>query len=224
MPENRILVTIDGPAGSGKTTLATHLAELLDICYLDTGAMYRAIAHRMGEKAWTRNEEELRGELAGFFFDLRPREEGCELLLNDLPLPEEIRSERVGLWASHLGKLASVREHLLQEQRRIGARVSLVVEGRDMGSVVFPWADRKFFVWADPGERAGRRFRQLRERGEEADLEALTEEMRVRDHQDSTRSLAPLQPAPDSVRIDTTDRSIQEVLEEMLEHVGMRPS
>jgi cytidylate kinase len=161
----------------------------------------------------------LRDELSDLVFAMRSREQGCELLLNGSPLPADIRAERVGLWASHLGKLSIVRERLKEEQRRIGAAVSLVAEGRDMGSVVFPWADRKFFVWADPAERAERRFRQLRESGGEPDLRILTEEMRQRDEQDSTRSLAPLKPAPDAIRIDTTDLEVREILDRMLEHI-----
>ncbi|WP_051434614.1 (d)CMP kinase [Desulfonatronum lacustre] len=209
--EQPLVVTLDGPAGSGKTTVARMVADGLGIAYLDSGAMFRAFALRLGAQSWTWSEEVLRERLAGLEFTLRGQGGQAALFLNGEPLGEEIRREEVGMWASNLAKVGMVREILKQAQQRLGAGTSLVAEGRDMGSVVFPRARYKFFLDAAPEERARRRWLQLKEMGVEEDLDALIANLRHRDDQDRNRSIAPLKPADDAVIIDTAGLTPGEV-------------
>ena len=222
--EQPLVVTLDGPAGSGKTTVARMVADRLGIAYLDSGAMFRAFALRLGARSWTWSEEVLRDRLDGLEFTLRGRGGQSVLLLNGEPLGEEIRREEVGMWASNLAKVGVVREILKQAQQRLGAGTSLVAEGRDMGSVVFPQARYKFFLDATPEERARRRWLQLKEMGVEEDLDALIANLRQRDEQDRNRPIAPLKPADDAVIIDTAGLTPSEVVEKIVEIVSDAPT
>ena len=208
-----LIVTLDGPAGSGKTTVAKKVADRLDIAYLDSGAMFRAFALRLGAQSWTWSEDELRNGLTGLEFDLQGRGGKSVLLFDGMPLGAEIRQEEVGMWASNLARLDVVREILKQAQQRLGVGTSLVAEGRDMGSIVFPQARYKFFLEAAPEERARRRWLQLKEMGVDEDLDVLTDNLRKRDDQDRNRTIAPLRPAEDAVILDTTGQSPDEVVE-----------
>lgn len=222
MGEPPLIVTLDGPAGSGKTTVARMLAERLGIAYLDSGAMFRAAALHLGAQSETWGEEELEAGLSGLRFGLDSRAEDSRLLLGGQPLDQAIRREDLGMLASHLAKNVLVRKHLKAAQQMLGAQTSLVAEGRDMGTVVFPRARHKFFLDAKPEERALRRFRQLGEMGVQADLSELTEHMRLRDEQDRGRALAPLRPSEDAVIIDTTGMDAREVAETIAERVLAR--
>jgi len=213
------IVTLDGPAGVGKTTLATTLAERLGIAYLDTGAMFRSVALSFGEGAWERSVDQLVPELNRLDFDLEGVGRHSELLLNGYPLSSQIRSEEVGLWASHLGRIPVVRDFLRRNQQAIGRMVSLVAEGRDMGSVVFPDAHHKFFLDASIDVRAKRRYSQLKSMGMEEDLERIRAQIRIRDDQDRNRVVAPLKPAPDAVIVDTSALDVDRVLEKILAHI-----
>lgn len=201
---SRIIVTLDGPAGVGKSSMAKALSEALGIPYLDTGAMFRGVAWKLGPGAWDWDAARLRAALAGLRFELRGSGADSGLSLDGVPLGDEIRTEQVGMWASNVARLPVVREFLKAAQRAVGERSSLVAEGRDMGSVVFPHATVKFFLDADVRERARRRCEQLREMGEPADLEALAASIAARDEQDRNRAVAPLRPAEDAVLVDTT--------------------
>lgn len=211
-----IIVTLDGPAGVGKTTLAMTLADRLGIAYLDTGAMFRAVALTMGDGAWERSVDQLVPELNRLDFDLEGMGKSSELLLNGYPLSPDIRSEEVGLWASHLGRIPVIRDFLRRNQQAIGRMTSLVAEGRDMGSVVFPGARHKFFLDASIDVRAKRRFVQLKAMGMEEDLERIRAQMRIRDDQDRNRLVAPLKPAADAQIIDTSALDADRVLEKIL--------
>jgi len=149
-PKEPLIVTLDGPAGVGKSTLASRLAGELGIAFLDTGAMFRAVAYALGEGAWDWNQGILQQKLGDFDFSLRGSGKDTELLLNGQPLPEEIRSETVGRWASLLAVVPSVRASMKMAQIFLGQTTSLVAEGRDMGTVVFPNATRKFFLGCRP--------------------------------------------------------------------------
>ncbi|SDB55258.1 cytidylate kinase [Desulfonatronum thiosulfatophilum] len=219
-----LIVTLDGPAGSGKTTVAKMVAARLGIAYLDTGAMFRAFALHLGPQSWTRSEADLRNGLAGLGFAVKGRGEESALLLNGEPLGAEIRQEEVGMWASNLARLDVVREILKQAQQRLGAETPLVAEGRDMGSVVFPQAKFKFFLEAAPEERARRRWLQLKEMGVEEDLDALAENLRRRDDQDRNRTIAPLKPAADAVIIDTAGLTPEAVAERIVQIVARLPA
>lgn len=214
-----LIVTLDGPAGSGKTTVARMVADRLGIAYLDSGAMFRAFALRLGAQSWAWSEDVLRQRLVGLDFALQGRGGEAELFLNGEPLGQEIRREEVGMWASNLAKSGVVREILKQAQQRLGAGTALVAEGRDMGSVVFPRARYKFFLDAALEERARRRWLQLKEMGVNEDLDALIANLRQRDDQDRNRAIAPLMPADDAVIIDTAGLTPEQVVDVVVEKV-----
>lgn len=216
----RLVVTIDGPSGVGKTTLAGRLAARLGVARLDTGAMYRACAWTLGDKLMELAPEERAKRLAGLAFDLRGAGDATELTLNGKPLPPEIRGEAVGLLASNAATLPEVRAFQKAAQQALGREHDLVAEGRDMGTNVFPQAARKFFLDASPEVRAARRVEQLTVLGLPADLAEITTQMRERDTQDRTRALNPLRPADDALVIDTSRRGVDEVLAMMLEALG----
>lgn len=227
LPGQPLIVTLDGPAGSGKTTVARMVAHRLGIAYLDSGAMFRAVALRLGAHSWTWSGDVLRERLTGLEFALCGQDgQGgqASLFLNGKPLGEEIRREEVGMWASNLAQVEVVREILKQAQQRLGAETSLVAEGRDMGSVVFPRARFKFFLDAAPEERAKRRWLQLREMGVEENLDALIANLRQRDEQDRNRAIAPLKPARDAVIIETASLTPGEVAERIVGIVTIAPA
>jgi cytidylate kinase len=218
-----LVVTLDGAAGTGKTSLARSLASILGIKYLDTGAMYRSIALRLGENAWSQPTEWLDQRLVGLRFSLSGSGGDTRLYLDGEPVEEAIRREDVGMWASTLARLSVVRKHLTRCQQELGSSFSLVAEGRDMGSVVFPWARFKYFLQADTEERARRRLAQMREEyGREAELEDIRRDLLKRDEQDTERAVAPLSAAEDAVRIDTTDKDFDEVLRRILDDMQSR--
>ena len=217
------IITLDGPAGVGKSTLAKRLATLLSIPYLDTGAMFRTIALRLGPGAEQLPEDELRTRCNGFRFRLQGAGEGTVLLCNEVPVGREIRTEEVGRLASRLATSTVVRECLKAAQRSLG-ETGLVAEGRDMGTVVFPAARFKFFLDARPEVRGLRRFEELRAKGEPADLTEITEMIRQRDDMDRNRPIAPLKPAADAKIVDTSDLDIEGVLNVLINTVIGSPA
>ncbi|WP_247648479.1 (d)CMP kinase [Pseudodesulfovibrio sp. zrk46] len=213
---HNLIVTIDGPAGVGKSTMAKRLARELGIPYLDTGAMFRSIAWKLGEGAWEWDESRIEAALAEFDYTLSGIGEESILSLNGTPIGDEIRTEQVGMWASNVATLPVVRSFLKTAQQSLGARFSLVAEGRDMGTVIFPDAPNKFFLDASVEERANRRCHQLERLGKPADLEELKEQIAKRDHQDRNRAVAPLKAADDATTIDTTELSKDQVFEALV--------
>ncbi len=197
------IVTLDGPAGVGKTTLARRVADALGLAYLDTGAMFRATALALGDGAAQLPDAALQTRLDALAFTLSGAGSASVLALNGAPIGDEIRTERVGMMASNIATLPTVRTFLARAQQAVGHATSLVVEGRDMGTVVFPKAAHKIFLDAAPEIRARRRCIQLSELGRPCDLAAVTEQIRARDDQDRNRATAPLRPAEDAVIIDT---------------------
>jgi len=214
-----LVVTIDGPAGAGKTSIARRAAGALGLAYLDTGAMFRALALRLGEGGHLLPEAAIAAKLAALSFGLSGRGEATSLLVDGEPLPAEARTERVGGWASNVAMLPVVRRHLLEAQRRLGRETALLAEGRDMGTVVFPEAPCKFFLDASAEVRARRRELQLAALGKPADYATILDAIKRRDHQDRTRAAAPLVPAPDAVVIDTSAMTEDAVLARLLEIV-----
>jgi cytidylate kinase len=216
---NKIIV-IDGPAGSGKSTVSRLLAKELDLLYLDTGAMYRAVALQAQRKGINPSEEKNLGELCRSL-QLNFRKEGAhtKLYLGDEDISLAIRSPDMDMLSSRISALGEVRAAMTQLQREIGKNGGLVAEGRDMGTVVFPDADHKIFLTATPQVRAERRYEERIARGEFVEKEDVERELRERDHQDETRSNAPLHPAKDAKVIDTTTLNLDEVFEIILLYI-----
>ena len=217
-----LVITLDGPAGVGKTTLAKRVAGALSVAYLDTGAMFRAAAMQLGEGASSMPEERLAAELAAIDFSLAGSGADSRVVMNGRVLGDEIRTEQVGMLASDVAVIPAVRHALKDAQRIIGRSQSLVAEGRDMGTVVFPDATAKFFLDAAPDVRAERRVKQLREMGAEADYEEVLANVITRDAQDRGRAVAPLAPAEDAHVIDTGKLDVDGVFQAIMNKVEAR--
>jgi cytidylate kinase len=218
MPSSPFIVTLDGPAGAGKSTPARKLAAALDIPYLDSGAMFRRLALELRGNADI-NERELREACAGLHFTLGAAKGESRLLCNGVPVGDEVRSEKVSLWASRIAGHPVGRGVLEEAQRAVAAHSSLVAEGRDMGTVVFPDARWKFFLDASPEVRARRRLKELESLGERHELTELVAGIRERDARDRERSLAPLRPAEDALSVDTSDLDAEGVLAVLMAHI-----
>jgi len=214
------IITIDGPAGAGKSTVSKMLARKLNFLYLDTGAMYRAVA-LLAQREGVEPDDEggLEKLCQKLEISFREDREGQRVICQGEDVTEGIRDPEIGWMASTVSMKRPVREALVRMQRKIGSREKIVAEGRDTGTVVFPRAKYKFFLNADPQERARRRFRELEARGLTVDLEEIKKEMKERDEQDSSRQLAPLRPAEDARMIDSTGLTAEEVVERMLEMI-----
>lgn len=215
------VVTIDGPAGVGKTTLAKRMADSLNVSYLDTGAMFRCWALKLGAGADKLDEAILRERCTAWPFTMTGTGSGTTLVCDGQPVRGEVRTEQVGMLAARLATVPVVRDLLKEAQQAIGASTPLVVEGRDMGTVVFPQARFKFFLDATPEVRAMRRLRELEQRGEKPQLSELTDQIRQRDSLDRNRAVAPLRPAADAVLVDTSQLDIEGVLGVMMHHIAV---
>lgn len=214
------IITIDGPAGVGKTTVARMAADNLSIPYLDTGAMYRCAALELGEDGLNLPDAELRAASQALEFSLKGAGAGSMLLCGGSAPGGAIRTEAVAALASRLAARAPLREALAEAQRKIGSSGPLVAEGRDMGTVIFPDAAFKFFLTATPEARAERRWREFPDSGES--LEEICLKIRERDARDAQRAVSPLKPAPGAIIIDTGSRDACQVLAEIMAHVSAR--
>jgi cytidylate kinase len=216
-----IVVAIDGPAGAGKSTIAKAVAERLGFVYIDTGAMYRAVALWAYEAGVTADDahklEQLAREAAIVFEPGTPR-----VYLNGTEVTEQIRTPEVSALASKVSAVPAVRRVLVDKQRELGTGASVVMEGRDIGTVVFPDAQVKIFLDAPASVRAGRRVLQLETAGRSADMDSTAREITERDARDRTRAEAPLVQAPDAVYIDSDGLSVPEVVEAVLKVVRDR--
>jgi cytidylate kinase len=208
----KLLITIDGPAGAGKTTVSRQLAKRLGYTYIDTGALYRAVAYEAHARGISADDDDGLEQLCrGLEITFERREAGLRLICNLADITDHIRTPEITMLASAVSARSVVRNYLLSLQRDLGKKKAVVFEGRDMGTVVFPQADVKFFLSASTDTRALRRYKEM------ADATAIT-----RDHNDSTRELAPLKPADDAIRIDSNDLSIQQVVDKMIAYVQKR--
>jgi len=221
--EKRKIVTIDGPSGVGKSTLSRKVAAALGYTYLDTGAMYRAVALFLQRLQIDLGDEQAVGSaLTGIKLQLLPaeREDGdVGVMVNGEDVSSAIRTPEAGMRASLVSAIPAVRKRLTEMQQALGRQGKIVAEGRDTGTVVFPDARWKFYLEADLEERARRRVTQLRSAGQEVDAQELLAMIVKRDRDDQERALAPLQKADDAFSIDTTSLDIDEVCTKMLEVV-----
>ena len=223
-----MIITIDGPAGSGKSTTARAVADRLDVLYLDTGAMYRAVALAFARADAAATPEAAAALVPDLRIDVGHASDGSmRVRLDGEDVTAAIRTPAVGAMTSEISALRVVREKLVAEQRRVGrARVAdaggVVLDGRDTGTVVFPDAGLKIFMTADLDTRARRRQAQYAEKGRDVPLEAVRDEVRARDHRDRTRALGPLKKAPDAVVLDTTTRSFEEQVRFIVRHARGR--
>jgi len=208
----KLIIAIDGPVGSGKSTLARRVAALLGYIYIDTGAMYRAIALKALRKSVPLNAGEKLAALAGeTHIDLRARDGAQQVLLDGEDVTAAIRTPEVAQAASKAAVVQGVRKVLVAEQRRAGQNGGVVMEGRDIGSVVFPDAELKIFLSASPEVRAERRWREHQQKGEAIDLARTLEEIHERDRRDQERTSSPLVRAKDAVVVDSTAMEPEEV-------------
>ena len=204
-------VAIDGPAGAGKSTIARRLAAELGYIYVDTGALYRAIGYvALSRGVDVRDEAAIQGLLAGLTVDLRFVDTEQRVFLGEVDVTSKIRTEAVSMAASAVSALPSVRAFLLDLQRDIAMNNNVVMDGRDIATVVLPGADVKIFLTASAEERARRRYEELIEKGASADYQAVLEDLRKRDYDDSHREIAPLRPAEGAILVDTTGNTLEE--------------
>lgn len=219
------VITIDGPSGSGKGTVAGLLAQRLGWCLLDSGALYRLLAFAARNHGVDLTNEEAMKVLAAHLdvqFVAVADGQGQRIILEGEEVTDAIRNEQIGAGASQVAALPAVREALLQRQRAFLEMPGLVADGRDMGTVVFPEAPLKVFLTASAEERARRRYLQLKAKGDDVNLASLLDEIRARDERDIQRAVAPLKPAADAIQLDSTELSIEQVLQRILSEVANR--
>lgn len=213
-----VSVAIDGPAGAGKSTMAKRVAKELGYLYVDTGAIYRTVGYHM----WLmgigpRDADGIRRCLDDVNIEIQHLEDGVQhMILNGKDVTGEIRTPEMSKYASGVSAQKCVRDFLLDMQRSFARKHNVVMDGRDIGTVVLPKAQVKIFLTASPEERAKRRFEELTEKGEKASYEKVLQDMKQRDKQDSERAIAPLKPAPDAVKLDTSGNTIEQSVSEIL--------
>lgn len=209
-------IAIDGPSGAGKSTIAKAVAERMGIDYIDTGAMYRAIGYKaVKEHVRPEDKEKLEGLLDSTDIDFV----GGDIILDGEKVNDKIRTPEISKAASIYSALPEVRKKLVDIQRSMGNRKSVIMDGRDIGTNVLKDAEYKFFLTASAEERADRRYRELSEKGEDVSREKVLADIKARDYSDSTRELNPLKKAADAVELDTTGMSIDEVVEYVLKEI-----
>ena len=220
-----ISIAIDGPSGAGKSSLAKRLAAELGYVYVDTGAMYRAIGLytlRAGQN--TKDAAAVAALLPDIHLDIRPGQGAQQILLNGEDVTETVRQEQVGMAASDVSAHPAVRAFLLETQRALAARSNVLMDGRDIGTVVLPGATVKIFLTATPEARAQRRLAELQAKGQAADYATVLADIRLRDDQDTHRAVAPLRQAADAVLLDTSAIGLEEsyalLKKTVLEHIA----
>ncbi|MBD3305829.1 (d)CMP kinase [candidate division KSB3 bacterium] len=219
--DTHLVIAIDGPAGSGKSSVGDLLAKRLRYVHISTGAIYRAIGWKSEQQGIAPNDiPAMQRLIAQTTIEFRRREDGTSAMIVDGDdVSEQLTTNEAGLRASTVAAIPEVRQSFLALQRRLGRNGGVILDGRDIGTVVFPDADVKFYLDASPQERAHRRFLQLQQQGRSADLAQLIADIKQRDHDDSTRTIAPLRQAEDAVYIDSTHLTLPQVVEKMMHTV-----
>ncbi len=215
---DKITITIDGPAGAGKSTISKKLAAQINFVYVDTGALYRGVAYEVKEADIDyNNKEELTGLLKNTNLDCNMGNKHFQLFSKGVDISQNIRTTEISMLASAVSALPEVRKALLSIQKNIALKHNAVFEGRDMGTIIFPFADYKFFLTADLNIRAQRRFKETNNKSE--DLKKIETDMKKRDHDDSTRAESPLIPADDAIIIDSTNLNIHQVVKQIRKNI-----
>lgn len=209
--ESQVTIAIDGPAGSGKSTVARRVAEKLRLLYLDSGAMYRAVTLLALQEGLAADSPKLIDRVEACHIEFT--DNGRTILLNTEDVSAQIRTPAVNRLVADVAKIPEIRREIVKHQQRIGAEGRIIAEGRDLTTIVFPNADFKFYLDASVTERAKRRLAELQAQNEDATLAAVEAEIRERDEKDTTREHSPLQMAPDAIVVDTTDKTIEEVVD-----------
>lgn len=214
------IITIDGPAGAGKSTASKVLASRLSYVYLDTGALYRAIAYKVTKTCISLDDDKALSLLSrNVNISLKNEDGKLEIFIDGEQITGKIRTEEISMIASLVSAHPCVRESLLHIQQEIGAQGGIVAEGRDMGTVVFPNADYKFYLDASVSERAKRRYKEITARNDIAHYAQIEKDIMVRDAQDMERAISPLKPAFDAIVIDSTYLSVTDVVEKMMQTI-----
>ena len=219
-----MIIAIDGPAGSGKSSVAKIIANKLQFSHINTGAMYRAVALKAGQLNRDLGDEGAIAEVArNQSIQFVPGAKGQTVVLDGEDVTSLLRSKQVDQDAAIVASLGEVREILVAKQRDMGATGSIVMEGRDIGTVVFPQAERKFYLDATPEERGKRRYEELQAKNQKVDLNTIVEQIRQRDEKDRNREVSPLVRAKDAIYIDTTNFKLEEVVEQILGWIEQVP-
>ncbi len=217
----RLIIAIDGPAGSGKSTVACLVAKILKVPYIDTGAMYRAVTLKaMRQKVSLKDPKKLAELARKARIRFQDGAEKQQVFLDDKNVTKDIRLSELTKNVFYVAKTPLIRREMVKKQRALGKEEGAVMEGRDIGTVVFPRADYKFYLDADPRVRAERRYKELIESGKRITLAEVLADLKKRDTSDKTRSEGPLRQAKDALRIDTTSLTIQEVVDRILQVVS----
>jgi len=218
-----MIIAIDGPAGSGKSTVAKFIAKKLNYRYIDTGAMYRAVAWSANNEGLDLDDENMVGQWTEKLkIEFLTGQEGQQIKVNGANATRLLKNEVVGRGAAKVAAQKKVREILVAKQREIGQSGNVVMDGRDIGTQVFPNAELKIFMDADAKERGKRRYLELKGKNMDVDLENIISEIRQRDLEDRNRAISPLRPADDAIKIDTTKFTIKEVIDQVMKKINLK--
>jgi cytidylate kinase len=216
-----MIIAIDGPAGSGKSTVARLIASRLNFKYIETGSMYRAVAWKAEQSGIDLKDQERIAEVARTIaIEFHPGSERQKIMVDGEDLTPVLQTETIGRSAAIVAANRAVREVMVAQQQHMGRNGNVVMDGRDIGTVVFPEADKKFFMVADQKERAQRRHEEIKVKHPEVTFEKIYEQLQQRDYEDENREVSPLVPAKDSIRLDTSQMNIDDVVAYMIETIG----
>ena len=218
----KIVVAIDGPAGAGKSTIAKLAAEKLGYAYIDTGAMYRSVAWKFLQTGKAFDEDFISGLSKTMLIDFKPEAKINRVFVDGTEVTDAIRTPEVTAIVSRIAAIGAVREAMVDQQRRMGEAGGVLMDGRDIGTVVFPNAQLKVFLTASVEERARRRYAEMVAKGQQVDLQQLQADIAERDKQDSERAISPLRQAEGALLLDTSDMGISEVTDKILQLVQER--